>query len=58
MQAEKVAGTMKNMSPEQMAKLIAAANYMQRAVALIKRCKTLIISLVILLIGVLWRLWS
>lgn len=53
-----MAGTMKKMSPEQMAKLIAAANYLQRAYLLLKKYRGLVISLVILLIGILWRYFS
>lgn len=45
------------MTPEQMAKLIAAANYFQRAANFVKRNKALMIGLVILFIGILWRLW-
>ena len=52
-----MAGAMQKMSPEQMAKLIAAANYFQRAYTLLKKYRGLVISLVILFIGILWRLF-
>ncbi len=58
LQAAQMAGTMKKMSPEQMAKLIAAANYLQRAYLLLKKYRGLVISLVILFIGMLWRYFS
>ena len=49
---------MKKMSPEQMAKLIAAANLFQRAWTLLKKYRGVVISLFILFIGILWRLFS
>jgi hypothetical protein len=54
-QAEMVAGTMKKLTPEQMAKILTAANYLQRAKAILIKYKFLFISLFVLLFSLFCR---
>lgn len=52
-----MASVMKKMSPEQMAKIMAAANFFQRLYNMVKRNRALVVGLVVLVLGIIWKLF-